>query len=62
MSGKRAKLIRKLIYGEIYSPKHREYEENLATGKITADVFRQNYQKAKRDWVNKDSRLWRNYG
>lgn len=62
MNGKTARMIRKIIYGEIYSPRHRVYEEDVQTGVITADMFRTNYQRAKKEWKNKEGRLWRNHG
>lgn len=68
MNGKRAKAIRREVYGDDFSPKFRKYTgENRRTvlyayggpmvnqvGTITADPRRQAYQKAKKAWTRRN--------
>lgn len=55
MSGKRAKTLRRRVYGATWSPLHRDYTkirpDGWACGTISADPRRQQYQRAKRLWV-----------
>lgn len=50
MNGKRAKIIRKKIYGDNFSPRFRKYYRNNETGQIIADNRRRMYQLAKKEW------------
>jgi hypothetical protein len=55
VSGKRAKLIRKAIYGDTYSPRHRSYVDRVNPHKPHTEVrhagaMRELYQKSKRIW------------
>lgn len=51
MSGKRAKAIRRAIYGQEYSPRARAYRRVKAEhDQIVADDRRRAYQRAKREW------------
>ena len=54
MRGKRAKQIRKIVYGEDGAPRYRKYE-NFA-GTITADPMRRMYKKTKKNYKeNRDA-------
>ncbi|MHC4184131.1 MAG: hypothetical protein ACYSR0_12360 [Planctomycetota bacterium] len=48
MNGKRAKQIKRLVYGDSFSPRHRKYSRAKGTTQIVADDRRQRYQKLKR--------------
>ena len=48
MNGKRAKQIRRLVYGENFSPRFRKYSRTK-TGSIVADEKRQRYQQIKKN-------------
>lgn len=50
MNGKRAKAIRREVYGDDYSPKFRQYKAGRGLARI-ADPRRQAYQKAKKAWT-----------
>lgn len=50
MNGKRARIIRKFVYGDTYSHRFRNYKR-LPTGQIVADERRVGYQKEKKDYV-----------
>lgn len=47
MNQKRAKRIRKMIYGSEFSPRFRQYKKDAKTGAVTADRRRQQYQATK---------------
>jgi len=47
MNGKVAKKCRRMIYGEDFSPRYRQYSI-LKTGQIIADQLRRRYQFLKR--------------
>jgi len=47
MNGKKAKEIRRLVYGDSFSPRHRKYRK-LKSGMIVADDKRQRYQAIKK--------------
>jgi hypothetical protein len=58
MNGKLAKKIRKIVYGENLSPRHREYIDSANPHKPwtevrTADIMRRNYQNAKKFYYEK---------
>jgi hypothetical protein len=49
MRGTKAKKIRKIVYGNEYSPRHRKYWRHEITGQIISDDRRREYQKTKKD-------------
>lgn len=51
MSEKRAKAVRRRIYGDL-SPRYRQYFKNRRTGQIIADDRRRLYKYAKRGLIN----------
>lgn len=53
MRGKVAKLIRKVVYGDEFSFRYRQYRRFIRTGAVIADDKRQLYQKFKKAHTNR---------
>ena len=48
MNGKKAKALRREVYGSDLSPRARKYQWNWKTHQIRADALRRKYQEGKR--------------
>ena len=48
MNGKMARKVRKFVYGDSFSPRHRKYSEGR--GPRVADDKRRRYQMIKKNW------------
>lgn len=48
MNGKKAKKLRKQVYGEDGAPRFRQYSTDPKTGKLVADPQRRIYKKMKK--------------
>ena len=51
MNGKRARQIRKMVYGTDFSTRFRKYMRSKLNGAIVADEKRQRYQKIKKEYT-----------
>ena len=57
MSGRRARALRKKVYGVDFSPRERRYNVSHR-GERLADSFRQRYQQVKKEWRKSMSQMY----
>lgn len=53
MCGRRARLLRKSVYGEDGTPKSNTYVKHPEKGVVLADMKRHDYQRAKKVWYER---------